>query len=271
MQDAAEYHRLRAMLDWQVELGATEAIGDVPVDRYAVAARMPVAAQGVAPAAPVAPRPSPAGPAAMAIPPGADPVALAQQAAAACADLGELRAAMEAYEHCELKRGARQLVFADGTPGAPLMVVGEAPGRDEDRIGRPFVGPAGQLLDRMLAAIGRDRADPDPARAVYITNVLPWRPPENRDPTPEEIAMLRPFLRAHVRMARPRVLLLLGNHSCQALLGRRGITRLRGSFTEAEGLPALPSFHPSFLLRQPAEKRLAWADLLALQARLRET
>ncbi|EPX85087.1 uracil-DNA glycosylase, family 4, partial [Rubellimicrobium thermophilum DSM 16684] len=190
-------------------------------------------------------------------------------AAAAAADLAALAAAMEALAD-PLKPGARRFVFADGTPGAPLMVVGEAPGREEDIEGRPFVGAAGRLLDRMLAAIGRDRADPDPARAVYITNVLPWRPPGNRTPTPEEIARWSPFLRRHVELAAPRVLLILGNTPAQALLGRGGITRLRGQWQTVLGRPALPSFHPSFLLRQPEAKREAWADLLALQARLEE-
>jgi DNA polymerase len=150
------------------------------------------------------------------------------------------------------------------------MFVGEAPGRDEDRIGKPFVGQAGQLLDRMLAAIGLDRTSGDPASAVYITNVIPWRPPENREPSPEEIAMMRPFLERHIRLAEPEVLVIVGNISCAALLGRRGITRLRGQWTEALGLPALPMFHPAYLLRNPAEKRQAWHDLLMLQARLRE-
>jgi DNA polymerase len=149
------------------------------------------------------------------------------------------------------------------------MIVGEAPGRDEDRTGKPFVGQAGQLLDRMLAAIGLDRAAEDPAKAVYITNVIPWRPPENREPSPEEIAMMKPYLERHIALAAPDVLVAMGNISCLALLGQRGITRLRGKWAEASGLPVLPMFHPAYLLRNPAEKRQAWADLLSLQARLR--
>ncbi len=214
-----------------------------------------------------APRPAPA---AFAPPAAEDPVDEARAAAAAAATLEELRAAMEAYDRCELKRGARQLVFADGDPRARVMIVGEAPGRDEDRIGKPFVGQAGQLLDRMLAAIGLDRTSPDAMRAVYITNVLPWRPPENREPTPEEIAMLRPFLLRHIDLAAPELLVVMGNISCLALLGKRGITRLRGHWAEAAGRPALPTFHPAYLLRNPHEKRQAWADLLQLQARLRQ-
>ena len=143
------------------------------------------------------------------------------------------------------------------------MGVGEAPGRDEDREGRPFVGRAGQLLDRMLAAIGRDRA-----RDVYITNVLPWRPPQNRDPSPQEIAMMEPFLKRHIELAAPKVLIVMGNISCQTLLGRRGITRMRGQWENVDALPAMPMFHPAFLLRKPENKRAAWADLLEVQARL---
>ena len=172
---------------------------------------------------------------------------------------------MEAFSHCDLKLGASQLVFADGRPGARVMIVGEAPGRDEDRAGRPFVGRAGQLLDRMLAAIGLGRD-----ASVYITNVMPWRPPQNRDPRPEEIAMMKPFLARHVALAAPDLLVLVGNISCQAVLGKRGITRLRGTWQEALGRPALPMLHPAYLLRQPLAKRETWADLLALQARLRD-
>ena len=158
-------------------------------------------------------------------------------------------------------------MFSDGVPGARVMIVGEAPGRDEDRIGKPFVGRAGQLLDKMLAAIdmGRDR---DGESAVYITNVLPYRPPQNRNPKPDEMAMMMPFLKRHIALAKPEVLVVMGNISCQALLGKRGITRLRGTWTEAHGLPVLPMFHPAYLLRNPAAKREAWADLLDLRARL---
>ncbi len=148
------------------------------------------------------------------------------------------------------------------------MIVGEAPGREEDEKGKPFVGAAGRLLDRMFGAIGLGRAEDDPDRGLYITNVLPWRPPRNRDPEPDEIAMLMPFVRRHVELADPEVLVCMGNISCGALLGRRGVTRLRGKWTEALGRPALPMFHPAYLLRTPSAKRETWADLLSLQARL---
>ncbi|GLT09301.1 uracil-DNA glycosylase family protein [Sulfitobacter porphyrae] len=254
--ESSAYHHDLALLEWQIELGAFEAIGDVPVNRYEVPAAVekPKAAVAATPA--VAPEPEAR----------VDAVSIAEQAAAAAATLEELRAAMAAFEHCDLKKGARNLVFSDGIPGAPVMLVGEAPGRDEDRAGKPFVGRAGQLLDKMLAAIdmGRDRAE----APVYITNVLPWRPPQNRDPKPEEIAMMKPFLMRHIALAKPQVLVIVGNWSCQALLGKRGITRLRGAWTEAAGVPALPIFHPAYLLRSPEFKREAWADLLSLKAKL---
>ena len=181
-----------------------------------------------------------------------------------------MQAALTAFDHCELKRGAKSLVFAEGSPKARVMVIGEAPGRDEDIAGRPFVGRAGQLLDRMFAAIGMGRESPDPAQAIYITNVMPWRPPQNREPTPEEIAMMLPFLERHVELAAPDVIVLMGNTPCAALLGRKGITRMRGNWAQALGRPVLPMFHPAYLLRTPDAKRAAWADLLSLQARLRE-
>ena len=256
MDSAQDYWSAHAALAWQLELGADEATLDAPVDRYALDAQRPVPA---------------ATPAAPPILPRLDPVEEARAAARAATDLAALAQAMEAFEHCELKRGARSFVFADGNPDADLMIVGEAPGRDEDRQGKPFVGRAGQLLDRMLGAIGHTRSSPDPAGSAYITNVLPWRPPENRKPQPAEMAMYLPFLQAHIALARPKVLVLMGNTPCEALLGQAGITRLRGKWHEVLGLPALPTFHPAYLLRQPAAKREAWADLLAIEARLGES
>jgi len=256
MEAMSDPRAMLAALAWQVELGADEAILDAPVNRF----------EAVEPAAAPAPAVAPA--AAPVVAAAADPVAEARALAAAAPDLAALRAALEGFEHCDLKRGARNLVFADGDPAARLMIVGEAPGRDEDLQGRPFVGRAGQLLDRMLAAIdmGRARAD----APVYIANVLPWRPPQNRDPTPDEIAMMLPFLERHIALANPAVLVVMGNSACAALLGRRGITRMRGIWESVLGRPAMPTFHPAYLLRNPAAKREAWADLLAIRARLRE-
>ena len=265
---------IRALLDWQAELGADEAIGDLPCDRYAEPAEPPFAATRTPARTPAAAPPASAVRAVAPPPPatpGPDPAAEARALAAAAADLPALAEVQAAFDHCDLKRGARNFVFADGNPAARLMILGEAPGRDEDVAGRPFVGRAGQLLDRMLAAIGLDRQNPDPARAAYISNVIPWRPPGNRDPEPAEIAMMLPFVERHVELAAPDVLVLMGNIPCAALLGRRGILRLRGQWTEALGRPVLPMTHPAYLLRNPAAKREAWADLLSLRARLKET
>jgi len=266
METVLDERTALALLDWQIELGATEAIAEAPIDRYALEASAPKPKPNPKPEAR-----APATAAATAPERGDDPVAVARAVAEAARDLDGLRAAMAAYEFCELKKGARHLVFADGSPAARVMVIGEAPGRDEDLQGKPFVGRAGQLLDRMLAAIGLSRTDPDPTRAVYITNILPWRPPQNRDPTPEEMAMMLPFVARHVALADPDLVVPMGNISCLGLLGRKGITRLRGTWTEALGRPALPMFHPAYLLRNPQAKRAAWHDLLMLQARLRES
>jgi DNA polymerase len=274
MTGDVDFHAAKAMLLWQMELGADEAIGEVPVNRYEAAAvpagpaatvTPPVMSPETSAAAQAGSAPVPAG----APRAGEDPVAAARRMAGAAVDLPSLADALEAYEHCELRRGARSLVFADGTPQARVMIVGEAPGREEDLQGRPFVGRAGQLLDRMFDAIGMARHAQDATHALYITNVLPWRPPENRDPSAEEVAMMLPFLRRHVELVDPEVLVVMGNHACQALLGRKGITRLRGQWTEALGRPVLPMLHPAYLLRSPHAKREAWHDLLMLQARLR--
>jgi len=257
MDSAEQYYEAKAALEWQVELGADEAIGDVPLDRYELVAEAPK------------PKVAKGKPAVAPIPVAeVDAVAVAKQAAAGAVDLAGLEAALAAFELCELKRGARNLVFADGSPQARVMIIGEAPGRDEDREGKPFVGRAGMLLDRMLAAIDLGRARPDPAASVYITNILPWRPPQNRDPSPEEIAMLRPFVERHIELVAPDLIVLMGNISCLAMLGRKGITRMRGNWEEVLGRPALPMFHPAYLLRSPHAKREAWADLLNLKAKL---
>ncbi|MGY6410243.1 MAG: uracil-DNA glycosylase [Alkalilacustris sp.] len=284
--EAMDRDTARALLEWQLELGADVAVGDGPVDRYGLpdaapwleagasrqAARQGAAqggdAAGQAPSARATTTASGAPLAPGLALAGADPVAEAHAAARGAGDLGALAAALAAYSHCELKKGARNTVFADGFPGARVMVIGEAPGRDEDLQGRPFVGRAGRLLDRMFAAIGLSRGASDPAGALYITNILPWRPPENRRPTPEECAMLAPFAERHIELAAPEVIVLMGNTPLQTLLGETGILRLRGQWREVLGRPALPMTHPAYLLRTPAAKRAAWADLLELSARL---
>lgn len=274
MLESLDHETALALLEWQIELGATEAIGEGPVDRFAESAAARAArAPARSAEAPEAPPARAARPGRAAAPPpeadsAGDPVAEARALAAAAPDLAALREAMAGYSHCELKKGARNLVFADGQPGARVMIVGEAPGREEDQRGLPFVGRAGRLLDLMFGAIGMGRAAPDAEKALYITNILPWRPPQNRDPSPEEIAMMLPFVERHVALADPDFLVLMGNISCQALLGRKGITRLRGNWQTVFGRPALPMFHPAFLLRNPPCKRESWSDLLLLQSRL---
>ena len=182
----------------------------------------------------------------------------------------ELANAVAAFDACPLKAGARNTVFADGVFGADLLVIGEAPGRDEDRIGKPFVGRAGQLLDKMLAAIDRSRET-----NTLITNVIFWRPPGNRTPTAVETAICRPFVDRLIELTAPKAIVLAGGAPLQAMLGVSGIMRARGTWREIkvpalDPIPALPIFHPAFLLRQPIQKRLAWADLQSLDARLTE-
>lgn len=259
MESTLDYHTAKALLDWQIELGADEALCEAPVDRYAL----------VTPAKAASPRAG--GPTAVSAPqkpPEVDPVEVAQFAATAAKDLASLAAAMAAFDQCELKKGARQLVFAAGFPGARVMIIGEAPGRDDDRAGTPFAGAEGALLDKMLAAIGLDRASQNTSDAVYLTQVLPWRPPQNMEPRAQDIAMMIPFLKQHVALANPDFLVLMGNVSCQAALGQRGVSRLRGSWSEAFEKPAIVMYSPADLLRTPRFKREAWADLLSLKAKL---
>jgi DNA polymerase len=263
MDSDADFHAALAALAWQVELGADEPLGEAPINRYDAAAE-PVAKPEAMALRPSAPVPGSAEPVAA----SPDPLAEARAAAARAGTLEALRAELAAFEHCELKRGAKSLVFSDGLPGARVLILGEAPGRDEDLEGRPFVGRAGQLLDRMFGAVGLSRTSTDPERALYITNVMVWRPPQNRDPSPNEVAMMLPFVERHIALAAPEVIVLMGNTPLSALFGMKGITRLRGTWMEALGRPVLPMTHPAYLLRTPEAKREAWADLLSLQARL---
>ncbi len=248
-----------AALAWQAELGVTEVMVEVAIDRYALPERQEPVLAKAKPAAPVVHE--------LAKP---DVVQAAKVGASACADLAALRATLAAFDHCELKKGARDLVFADGNPQAALMVIGDAPGRDDVVAGKPFMGTAGQLMDKMLAAIGLARGNEDAATSAYLTNVLPWRPPADRDATEEEIAMMQPFLARHIALVKPRVVIAMGNTACAALLGEGSVARLRGTWAKAEGVPVMPMTHPADLLRNPAAKREAWADLLAVQARLTE-
>ncbi len=278
---------IRALLDWYALAGVDQAIGDAPRDRYREAAAAAAVEDGPAPAATPEPAPAVAAMAAREAPPpsGPPPAAppvlpalapgdatwSAQEIAAACTSLDQLVAAVRAFEGCALKRTATNTVIGDGNPQARLMIVGEAPGAEEDRQGLPFVGPAGRLLDRMLAAIGLDRS------AVYITNMLPWRPPGNRSPTAEELAICQPFLERQIELIQPRILVLVGGIAAKALLNRReGITRLRGQWfpfatPRLEGtVQATATFHPAYLLRTPSAKREVWRDLLAIDEKIRE-
>jgi uracil-DNA glycosylase family 4 len=248
-------------LNWLVEAGADEAIEEVPVNRLAAAPPQTVTAMKTpAPhtAKPQAPKPQA----------GSDAVGDAQALASAANSLAELKAALEGFDGGALKRSATNTVFADGTPNGRVMFIGEAPGRDEDRSGKPFVGRAGQLLDKMLASIGLDRS-----RNAYITNVINWRPPDNRDPSPEEAAMCLPFLRRHIELANPGVIILLGAVAARHVMGiSEGIMKSRGRWMEYRVgdcmVPIMPTLHPAYLLRQPAHKKLAWRDLQAVAARM---
>ncbi len=284
-------------LRWHADVGCDEAIGDEPIDWSAFTARTPLRAAppGMSPGArtaggmaggmgsggipgagqprPAAPRPAPRP--ALPFESPDQPLGASEAGIHARARAGEaqsleaLEAALRSFDGCPLKATAMNTVFADGNPQAPVMLIGEAPGEDEDRQGKPFVGVSGKLLDRMLAQIGLDRGK------VYIANILPWRPPGNRSPTQAEIAACLPFLERHVELVQPKLLVALGGVSAKTLLNRaEGITRLRGQWRSYEGagtpIPLMPMLHPAYLLRNPVAKREAWRDMLALQQRIAE-
>ncbi len=261
---------LRHLVAWYAEAGVDLALDEAAHDRFADCAAETAMRAAETAMRQEGGRPSAAAPAmpAQIAPPSPEEAALAARSlAAGAASLDDLKALMTAFEGCALSQSARQLVFADGSPQARVMLVGEAPGRDEDEQGRPFVGRSGQLLDRMLAAIGLDRT------GVYIANIIPWRPPGNRTPTPQEIAICLPFITRQIALVDPDVLVCLGGPSAQTLLAQRdGILRLRGRWFEFDSgrrtVPALATLHPAYLLRQPAQKKLAWRDLRALATQL---
>ena len=283
---------LRELLKFYAEAGVDEAIEEVAVDRFsefaAQAAKTGVAgtrarqASAAGDAAGAATRadapalitrvqdPVPARPAQpTAAVPDEGKVLLAREIAARASTLDELREAMAGFEGCNLKYTAKSLVFSDGNPEGSLMLVGEAPGRDEDIEGKPFVGRSGQLLDRILAAIGMDRT------SAYIANVIPWRPPGNRTPTPQETEICRPFIERQIELADPKVLVSLGGPSAKVVIGTpEGIMKLRGNWrihrtASGKEIPVMPTLHPAYLLRNPAHKRLAWRDFLEVKAKLR--
>jgi uracil-DNA glycosylase family 4 len=286
----------RALLAFYMEAGVDAFLEDEPVNRLAEIPQ-PSAASAAAPAqAPGAPdhgdgpqqarrtppqrshvpippadseRPSDVGAAAWLEAPATPDAAImaAREAAAIATSLDVLRTILDRFEGCGLRLTAKRLVFADGNPHARVMFVGEAPGRDEDAAGLPFVGRSGQLLDRMMAAIGLDRS------SAYIANVIPWRPPGNRTPTPQESQICLPFIRRQIELANPEILVCLGGPSAQTLLGiKDGIRRARGRWhvydTGSREIRAIATFHPAYLLRTPIEKRFAWRDFLAIKQAL---
>jgi uracil-DNA glycosylase family 4 len=263
MSEEMPREALRQLLRWYADMGVDLAVDETPHDRFAESQGPQTAAPSVVnpPRAVVA-----SAPARMAAPlPRIEDLV---QEAARAETLEDLRAQLLAFEGCGLKATATQLVFADGNPEADIMLVGEAPGADEDRIGRPFVGRAGQLLDKMLATIGLDRTQ------VYIANVVPWRPPGNRTPTPIETGACLPFTRRQIELVAPKILICLGAPSMQTLLGiKEGIMRSRGRWVDYNRggaiIPAMAILHPAYLLRQPSHKKFAWQDLRELAKKLR--
>jgi uracil-DNA glycosylase len=255
---------LQQLLAFYVEAGVDCALGEEPVNRLADPEAAPPP-RVVTPAQPA--RPAPAAPMLTGLaepPPAPDAtIASARDAARTAPTLEALRALLDKFDGCALRSTATQLVFADGNPKARVMFVGEAPGRDEDIEGLPFVGRSGKLLDRMIAAIGLDRS------TAYIANVIPWRPPGNRTPTPQETQICLPFIQRQIELVNPDILVTLGNPSTQTLLGaREGIMRTRGKWfdydTGTRVIRALPTFHPAYLLRSPSYKRMSWQDLRAI-------
>jgi DNA polymerase len=259
---------VQQLLAFYLEAGVDCALGDAPVDRLAEPDSVAVAA--AAPREIVPSRPAREIPAAMPAAPRADAalapdeaISSAREAARTAPTLDALRALLENFDGCALKHTATRLVFADGNPQARVMFVGEAPGREEDIEGLPFVGRSGKLLDRMISAIGLDRSK------AYIANVIPWRPPGNRTPTPQETQICLPFIRRQIELVNPDVLVTLGNPSTQTLLStREGIMKTRGRWfdydTGTRTIRAIATFHPAYLLRSPSYKRMTWQDLLAI-------
>jgi uracil-DNA glycosylase family 4 len=263
----------RELIAFYLDAGADALLGEAPVDR--MADEQPPLLPGIARPPSRASEPSPppckaeSKPLYQAPAPAAPEAAVmaARAAARSAKTLEDLRALLVDFEGCALRATATQLVFADGNPQSRIMFVGEAPGHDEDITGRPFVGRSGKLLDLMMAAIGLDRT------LAYIANVVPWRPPGNRTPTPQETAICLPFIRRQIELANPDILVCLGGPAMQTLLGtKEGITRSRGRWlpfdTGSREIRALATFHPAFLLRSPLQKRFAWRDFLALKKAL---
>ncbi|MDF2365805.1 uracil-DNA glycosylase [Sneathiella sp.] len=259
---------MAALLRFYLDAGVTETIGEEPVNRYQLPKQQsasPTAAPSQAALITKPIRQNSAAPN-TSVPSLAEGIRAAQEIAAACETIDALRAALEKFEHCALKKLASHTVFAEGSPAAKLMIIDRQPSSDEDRSGLPFSGTAGQLLDRMLAAIGLERSD------VYLASAIPWRPPGGRAPTEEERALCLPFALRHIELANPDFILACGEAAGYLLDKKTGINRLRGVWNDLQisevHARILPIFHPAFLIDQPGSKKLAWADLLSLKAEM---
>jgi DNA polymerase len=252
-------------LAWLSEMGADEIVGEMAIDRFQISAPLPSSRRK--PGSTVEPEQLPIIPARNEMDPGF------RRDDGGLGALDDIIAALSVLDACPLKKTATNLCFAAGNPGAHVMLIGEAPGRDEDIQGKPFVGRSGQLLDRMLAAIGLSREAAEPERSVFITNTVFWRPPGNRTPTEAETAMCLPFLLRAIELLQPRIIVCLGATPAHRLTGRsEGILKMRGHWLQCtiagRNIPLLPTLHPAYLLRQPGQKRLAWRDLLMLRQAL---
>ena len=243
------------LLEWQLELGVTETIGNQEVNRYLE----------VKPKSEKIAKDNVTSSAKQVTP---EPTLVASSMASAANSLDDLVQAISSFEYCDLKKGARNLVFSDGSPCAKVMIIGEVPDLEEDMVGKPFVGAAGQLLDKMFNAIGYGRSLSD--TALYLTNVVPWRTPQNRSLTYDEMEVLKPFLVRHIQLVQPKFLIIMGNTPIQILLNESRITKLRGTWKTFSGIPTLPMLHPSYLLRNPSAKKETWEDLKMLKVRLGE-
>ena len=274
MQDApSDRDALQALLDFHVEAGVDLALDETPHNRFAEPKTERAPAKAAAQASPPKAPSASSAPPPRALPKAAasapeEVASMAREQARHAGSLEELEAILAGFDGCALKFSAKNLAFADGNPEGRVMLVGEAPGADEDRIGKPFMGRSGQLLDRMLATIGLDRTQ------VYVANIVPWRPPGNRTPTPQEIAICKPFIARQIELASPEIVLCLGGPAAQNLLGiKDGILRSRGRWflyktEDGREIRALPTLHPAYLLRQPLQKRLGWRDFQALRRAL---
>lgn len=253
MESQIDWYTARALYEWQAELGATEAILDAPVNRYELKQNQkPVPKSGIkAPTAPIK---------------ELSPVDIAQKLAAAASDLSALCSTVENFDLCDLRKGARNAVFYQGSPAARVMVIGDAPSRADDEAGHPFAGREGALFDKMFDAIGYSRQPSAPANGLYLANLFPWNSP--RTPTPVEVAMMLPFLKRHITLAAPEVVVVMGTLACRSLLSASSLAAARGAWSTVEDRPALAIFPPQFLLQDPIAKRAAWQDLLMLKQRL---